>query len=93
MNPKTMQPLSPKHSDGEWGSCQDLSIASCKTTNGTATAICCGVVYHCGNECFDGILDLIHGLVTTLIGGIKGTVVFQYKQEGCCATKIQNKGL
>lgn len=45
------------------------------------------------DECFDGILDLIHGLVTTLIGGIKGTVVFQYKQEGCCATKIQNKGL
>lgn len=45
------------------------------------------------DECFDGILDLIHGLVTTLIGGIKGTVVFQYTQEGCCATKIQNKGL
>lgn len=45
------------------------------------------------DECFDGILDLLHGLVTTLIGGIKGTVVFQYKQEGCCATKIQNKGL
>lgn len=45
------------------------------------------------DECFDGILDLIHGLVTTLIGGIKGTVVFQYQQEGCCATKIQNKGL
>lgn len=24
MNPKTMQPLSTKHPDSEWGSCQDL---------------------------------------------------------------------
>lgn len=52
MNPKTMQPLSAKHPDREWGWCQDLSITSCKNHKWHCTSAAIGwwVVYHCSND-------------------------------------------
>lgn len=77
MIPKTRQLLSAKHSDREWGSCQDLSPPSCKTTNGTILQLVSGgklfiAAVMTADECFDGILDLIHDSVTTFMSDIKG---------------------
>lgn len=82
MNPKTMQPLSAKPPDTEWGWCQDLSITSCKITNGTVPQVLSAAGLFIGaltmaDDCFDGISDLIHDPVTTLISDIKDTVVIQ----------------
>lgn len=48
----------------EWGSCQDLSLTSCKTTNGTVLQLLSGgelfiTAVMTEDECFDGILDMI----------------------------------
>lgn len=80
MNPKTMQPLSAKHPDREWGWCQDLSITSCKIINGIVLQRLLGgelfiTAVMMADECFDGILGLIHDLVATLVSDIKGTIV------------------
>lgn len=60
MNPKTMQPLSAKHPDREWGSCQDLLIISCKIRNGNVLQLLSGgelfiTAVMTVDECFDGI--------------------------------------
>lgn len=82
MNPKARHPLSAKHSDREWGSCQDLLLTSCKTTNGTILQLLSGgklfiTAVMMGDECFDGILDLIHDSVTTFIFDRKGSALIQ----------------
>lgn len=82
MNPKTQQSLSVKHPDREWGSCQDLLLTSCETTNGTILQLVSGgklfiTTVMMADECFDGILDLIHDSVTTLISDIEDIAVIQ----------------
>lgn len=46
------------------------------------------------DECFDGISDLPHDPMTTLISDIKdiARIHIYCKHEGCPATEIQNKG-
>lgn len=82
MNPKTMQPLSAKHPDRGWD-----RVKICRLLHGKsqmATYFNCSLVVGLfitalmmADECFDGILDLIHASVTTLISDIKHTVLIQ----------------
>lgn len=77
-----MQPLSAKHPDRERGRCQDLSITSCKITNGIVLQLSSGgelfiAAVMTGDGCFDGILDLIHDPATALISDPGDTAVIQ----------------
>lgn len=82
MTAQTMQPLSAKHPDREWGSCQDLSITSCIIINGTVLQLSSGswlfiTALMTADECFDGILHLIYDPVTTLISDIRDSAVIR----------------
>ena len=77
-----MQPLSSKHCEGQQGLCQE-SVDYFKATNGSVLQLLSAAelfitAVMTTDDCFDGISDLIHDLLITLIPDTKG---YSFKTE------------